>query len=142
MQDFEIGAKYQSVAHVVFRDPQSPLRISADSDILHIPAPHIISDRPGGIGLDELEGLLEHQEYVKEGGIPAFENVMESVLQSGRDEKNDRFIECKIQRSSMWYLPRNQRCTEKSHSHNFCKILISLHSAVLGLQVIPGGFWM
>jgi hypothetical protein len=108
MQDFEIGTKYQSVAYVVFRDPQSPLRISADSDILHIPAPHIIPDRPGGIGLDELEGLLEPQENAKEGGIPAFENVMESVLQSGRDEKNDRVIECKIQRSSMWYLPRNQ----------------------------------
>jgi hypothetical protein len=102
MQDYEIGTKYQSSVHVVFRDPQSALRLSADSGILHIPAPHTISDRPGGIGLAELEGLLERQEYVKkEGGIPAFENVMESVLQGRQDGKNDRVIECKIRRSSM-----------------------------------------
>jgi hypothetical protein len=101
MQDSEIGTKYQCLIHVAFHDPQSVHRISPGSDVLQVPAPHIVSDRLGGIGLDELEGLLKRQEHTKEAGIPAFENVMESVLQSGRDEQNVRFIECRIRRSSM-----------------------------------------
>ena len=99
MQDFEVGYKYQSIVHAVFRDPQSVDRISAD-DTLRIPAPHYVPDRPGGIGLDELEGLLELQEHVKEAGVPAFANVMESVLRNG--EENDSFIDCRVTRSSTY----------------------------------------
>jgi hypothetical protein len=65
-----------------------------------VPAPLIVQDRPGGIGLDELEGLLERQEYVKESGLPVFENVMDNVLQSGGDE-NDRVIEFTTKRSGV-----------------------------------------
>ena len=93
--------------------------------------------------MDELEGLLERQEYIKEDGIPAFENVMESVLQSGRDEKNDRFIECKIKRSStLELILAIRRVLRKSRSHNFYKLLTSSPSAVPHLQVRCGGSWI
>jgi hypothetical protein len=98
MQDSEVGYKYQSIVHAVFRDPQSVDRISVD-DILRLPAPRHIPDRPGGIGLDELEGLLEMQEHSKdEASIPAFWTLMDNALNG---EENDRFIECRVTLSSM-----------------------------------------
>lgn len=72
------------------------------SDIFHVVTPEIL-DRPGGVGLDELEPFLERQEYVEEASIPAFGGVMDSVLQSVQDEaenKNANFMECQITRSS------------------------------------------
>jgi hypothetical protein len=64
--------------------------------------PQTSLNRPGGIGLDELEGLLERQERDKEVGIPTFKTVMNSVVQSEQDdEKNKNFIEFTIQPSRM-----------------------------------------
>jgi len=99
IQDFEIATKYQNIVHVAFRDPQSAHNIPAGFDVLKVPAPRIAFDRPGGIGLDDLEGLLKPQERAQEVGIPAFDNVMENVLESERDEK--KVMECRIQRSRM-----------------------------------------
>ena len=84
------------MVHLAFRDPDSIHRIPARGARLRIPAPQVTTDRPGGIGLDELEGLLAHQERVEEGGIPTFEAVMESI---GPDEGNNGFVEFTLQRS-------------------------------------------
>lgn len=86
---------------VAFRDPQSARRISPGLNVLRIPMPQVVPERPGGIGLDELEGLLERQEYVEEVTIPVFGDMMENMLQGTRDETNGNFIECDIRRSSM-----------------------------------------
>jgi hypothetical protein len=74
------------------------------SDVIRVALPKTIFDRPGGIGLDELEEVLERQEFVHKVSLPEFGSVMNSVLQSGREEaenKNAELLECKITRSSM-----------------------------------------
>jgi hypothetical protein len=87
------------VLHITFRDPESIHRISGAPDVLRVPAPPIVQDRPGGIGLDELEGLLERQEYVKEA-VPEFANLLDDLMQNGEAE-NDRVIEFTVKRSRM-----------------------------------------
>lgn len=52
---------YQAKILVLFRDADSVERIPALGENLHVPAPEVVPDQPGGIGLADIAHLLEPQ---------------------------------------------------------------------------------
>ncbi|KAF9464974.1 hypothetical protein BDZ94DRAFT_1320578 [Collybia nuda] len=102
-KDFEVETRYQSIIHLQFKDAESFGRIPVNnSDTFYVETPEALT-QPGGVGLDELELFLERQEYMEEARMPAFGRLMDSVLQTGRDEADSKSIismECKITRSN------------------------------------------
>jgi hypothetical protein len=75
------------------------------AEVLHIPAPLTIPDRPGGIGLDELEELLVAKERDEKVELPDFNSVMSTVIESEEELKNGsrRMIDCKIERAGRFF---------------------------------------
>lgn len=52
---------YQAKILVLFRDADSVERIPALGENLHVLAPEVVPDQPGGIGLADIAHLLEPQ---------------------------------------------------------------------------------
>jgi len=100
-KDYEVPTKYQTMIQVTFRDTKSYERIPPTSETISINLPTIMRDRSGGLGLDELESLLESQDHVKDGGVPAFGSIIESVIEQEqrKDNTTESSIEVKVERS-------------------------------------------
>ncbi|KAG5647077.1 hypothetical protein DXG03_001447 [Asterophora parasitica] len=77
-KDFELPSHYQIYVNVAFRDPNAFERIPLKPEPFTVTLPSTIANRPGGIGLDELQAVLQPQEYVK-SNIPSFGDIMETV---------------------------------------------------------------
>lgn len=90
---------------MLFRSQESFNLIPQDAEAFHIPAPPTIPDRPGGIGLDELEGLLVANGKDEAVDVPDFGSVMSSVIESEEEVKKGsrRMISCRIQRSGRYF---------------------------------------
>ncbi|KAF5380628.1 hypothetical protein D9615_004679 [Tricholomella constricta] len=85
-RDFELPSNYQLYVNVAFRDPKAFERIPLKPESFTVALPSTISNRPGGVGLDDLEPVLQPQEYV-DLDIPTFGNVMDdAVVESGKEE--------------------------------------------------------
>jgi hypothetical protein len=69
-------------------------------DVLHVPAPLIDLTRPGGVGLDDLHGLLESQDRVDELKLPVWGSVMSRVIESGEEGTSDRILDIRVERAS------------------------------------------
>ncbi|RDB25360.1 hypothetical protein Hypma_007614 [Hypsizygus marmoreus] len=109
LRDYEVHSVYQNIVHVSFRDPETLKRIPETKETLSIVLPSIDLNSPGGVGLDELESVLESQEYTDDASIPAFGNVMDSVMQEDAEEgaeKTSNIVECTVERSKApFYTP-------------------------------------
>ena len=86
---------------VTFRDTKSYERIPPTSETISVNLPTTIRDRFGGLGLDELEPLLESQDYLKDGGVPALGSIIDSVIEQKqrKDNTTESSIEVKVERS-------------------------------------------
>lgn len=60
--------------------------VPKDSETLHIPLPSVDPSLPGGVGLNELQGLLSSQDRSKEVELPEWRSVMTRVLEDGEEE--------------------------------------------------------
>ena len=100
-QDYEVPTKYQTMIQVTFQDTKSYERIPLTSETILVNLPTIIRDRSGGLGLDELEPLLESQNFVNDGGVPAFGSIIERVIEQEqrKDNTTESSIEVKVERS-------------------------------------------
>lgn len=96
-------SRYQNMIQVSFCDTKSYQAIPIASETISVTLPLKVHDRPGGIGLDDLEPILESQGYVKDADIPAFGNIMDSVIEKGEKEnvEDQNIVEVKVLRSGM-----------------------------------------
>ena len=84
----------------IFRSPESFERVPVEGEVLHIPAPPVDPDQDGGLGLEDLRGLLEPQDAVETTtDVPGWGSVMTRVLQS-EQEKASRMLDVKVERAS------------------------------------------
>ncbi|TFK74587.1 hypothetical protein BDN72DRAFT_833084 [Pluteus cervinus] len=92
-RDFEIPSKYQSRGWIVFKDPKSFERIPPNSEVLHIPAPDVDPDQPGGISLNELLPLLEPRKRMQlrqDKPLADFSNFMGDILEHAEETEASR----------------------------------------------------
>lgn len=61
LRDYEMPEMYQAKILVLFRDADSVERIPALGENLHVLAPEVVPDQPGGVGLADIAHLLEPQ---------------------------------------------------------------------------------
>jgi hypothetical protein len=64
-QDYEVINKYQMYSYVIFLRPESAKKVPLSGYTFHIPAPVIMENRPGGLGLDDISHLLESADIDK-----------------------------------------------------------------------------
>lgn len=99
VQDCQVGTSYQLMCRITFRDARSHDRIPLDSETIQIPRPTYEADHPGGVGLEEIEGLLRRQDLDNE--IPSFETIVSSVLHDSEHEaKASPTISLRVERAS------------------------------------------
>jgi len=105
--------------NVAFCHPESFQRIPTSPKELKVRIPSADSDRPGGVGLDELEPYFQGED--SEGGIPSFAHVMQDVNDTDGNFEEANFT---IERaSSVWYTPatRSSNASVIAISRNFVK---------------------
>ena len=72
-QDYFVENAYQPLTFVVFRDKESLKLIPDGGQKFSIPAP-VIEDRPGGVGLAEIEHLLDSKDRDEFFELPSASN--------------------------------------------------------------------
>ncbi|KAG5651632.1 hypothetical protein H0H81_008009 [Sphagnurus paluster] len=85
LKDFEVQSYYQVFVNVAFQDPKALARLPAKGETVNFTLPTTISNRPGGVGLDELEPFLAAQEFA-DSKVPSFDNVMGNVMENKKEE--------------------------------------------------------
>src|ERR1700722_5252522 len=97
---------FQNTIWAVFRSPESLNLVSEDADIMHIPVRTVDHTMPGGIGLNELQGLLESSDKSQEVVRPEWQGLMRLLLDDGGgDEKTsmtapNRVLDVRVERAS------------------------------------------
>jgi hypothetical protein len=96
---------FQNTIWAVFRSPESLNLVSEDADIMHIPVRTVDHTMPGGIGLNELQGLLESSDKSEELELPEWQGLMSRVFEDGGDEKTsttapNRVLDVRVERAS------------------------------------------
>ncbi|GLB37720.1 hypothetical protein LshimejAT787_0407710 [Lyophyllum shimeji] len=102
-KDFELPTHYQHIISVAFRDPKAYERIPVETETFSVTLPGTTHDRPGGVGLDELEPVLQSADYV-ESSLPSFGNIMDDIDNGAEGEGEE--VTFTISRADLnWYTP-------------------------------------
>ena len=82
----------------VFRSPESFERVPVEGEVLQVPAPPVDPDQDGGLGLEDLRGLLQPQDVVETTDFPSWGSIMSRVLQSAQ-ERAAPMLDVKVERA-------------------------------------------
>jgi hypothetical protein len=109
-QDSERPEILTPLIWAIFRSSQSWQLVPRDGDVLHVTLPSIDRSLPGGIGLDELEGLLVPQERSEDGELPKWRSVMTRLLEEEEEEevkgdKKRKVLDIKVERACTSFIP-------------------------------------
>ncbi|KAG6841413.1 hypothetical protein C0991_011307 [Blastosporella zonata] len=92
-KDHEVNTRYQAFLQVIFKDPADLKHVPTDQLTCSFIRPSLDLDRPGGVGLDELESVLQPQELRKEtsssSNFPTFGKRQENAVE---EDEQDRLV--------------------------------------------------
>ena len=112
-QDADIPTKYHTYFMVEFNDPESFDRVPEKGTNVKVEIPVVNRNMSGGIGLAELDGLLESTDYDWYEGSDGLYGSPISVVERSED-KPTRVVELIVQRSST-STPSSSHCYTSSY---------------------------
>ncbi|EPT02430.1 hypothetical protein FOMPIDRAFT_1022803 [Fomitopsis schrenkii] len=107
MRDFDVNFQYLPYFWVNFEDPASFARVPETPTLLKLDVPRIDLARPGGIGLDDLQGLLQPEKYVSPE--EAFDEAVPMVSAKATKKPQTVTVDIRVERAKIPFQLRGMR---------------------------------
>lgn len=101
-KDFDVNFQYLPYFWVNFEDPASFARVPEAPSLLKLDVPRIDLARPGGIGLEDLQGLLQPDDYVSPDAV--FDEAQSQTAAKSTKGRQTVTVDIRVERASAWPL--------------------------------------
>ena len=95
-----MNSQYMPYFWINFEDPASFARVPETPSLLKLDVPRIDLARPGGIGLEDLQGLLQPDDYVSTDEV--FNEVQSQTVDKSTKRGPTVTVDVRVERASTW----------------------------------------
>ncbi|OBZ65078.1 hypothetical protein A0H81_14922 [Grifola frondosa] len=118
-RDSDTSELYMSHFWATFRDQESMNRVPTQSSILQAEVPIANPDRPGGVGLDELQDVLQAEDWEGPEQQEVWKGVVPQPEGSEAAEKTTRTVELRVEPTDFTEPRRNTKNYQNYRSPDF-----------------------